>query len=308
MVKRSELAEVVLAISAFRSDTSVIGLLQALFGQGATNFGKIIVVDSHGSGEIELAIARGRWPVEYHNSPFNLGSAGNLARRLDIAASSGLGWCFAVNHDGIVRPDLIENLLSHAADSERIGAIYPSLVYSSAGGKTDLPRLGFDPFSRFGELQTETFDLTDVAWSSSNCALYNLNATRAGVTVWDDLWMGWEDLAYGWQLQTAGWRQVLSSRQSVADSYEYRKVTFLGRKIYIAEKPPWYSYYLVRNLLLIRHRSRGSAVGILTICTRFLVESAVTILYRSNKLLRFKLLASGIIDGLKGISGKGPLP
>lgn len=308
MTEEGDLSRVVLAISAFRSDACVISLLRQVFAGDACPFGSVIVVDSLGSGAIRDAIGQAGWNVSYYDFPANLGSAGNLAQRLDLAAQLDADWCLAVNHDGVFRPELIRRLLAHAENGERIGAAYPRLVFTSANGMEDRARRSFRPFSVLERAPEGDADCVAVAWSSSNGALYNLAAIRDGASAWADLWMGWEDLALGWQLAAAGWRQILCNDVRLEDSYEYRRVRLAGKAVYLAEKPPWYAYYLLRNLVIIRRRSGGRAVGILAVVQRGLVECAATLLFRGQKLERLKLLFRGFRDGLRGVVGKGPVP
>jgi hypothetical protein len=149
---------------------------------------------------------------------------------------------------------------------------------------------------------------TEVAWSSSNCALYNLDAVREGVGAWPQLWMGYEDLAIGWELQRRGWTQLLSHEVKVVDSYEFRPVRLLGREAHIASKPSWYSYYQLRNLWLIADQSGGRAVTKASVLRRLVVDVALILLYRDRKWERLRLLLMGLRDGMRGVSGKGPVP
>jgi len=302
------LSRVAVVISTFRSDASVIALLRQAFAGDTCPFGAVIVVDSQGSGTIQEAIQREGWKVDYHNFQTNLGSAGNLAQRFDLAASKDVDWCYALNHDGRLDPNLIRRLLSHAEEGERIGAAYPRLVYPNAGGKEDRARRSLSPFSAFELSPNDEASCFEVAWSSSNGALYNLAAIRGGVTIWTELWFGWEDFALGWQLAAAGWRQILCNNLRLEDCYEFRRASLFGRAVYFADKPVWYSYYMLRNLLIIRRRSGAQAIGIFMIAKRCFIECLSTLLFRSQKRDRLNLLFQGLRDGFCGAIGKGPVP
>jgi GT2 family glycosyltransferase len=303
---KASLERVALAISAFHSDDAVIRLLGKVFTGDHPRFGAVIVVDSLGRGQIHDAAKSNRWDVHYINADRNLGSAGNLDLRLKTAAELGLDWCFAVNHDGEVDADKVLELVRLGLSRPKVGAVYPQLVFSHAGGRLDSPRRSF---STFGLLdgQRET-GATEVAWSSSNCALYNLDAIRGGVGAWPQLWMGYEDLAIGWELQRRGWIQLLSHDVKVIDSYEFRPVRFLGREAHIASKPSWYSYYQLRNLWLIASESGGCAVTKASVLRRLAVDVALILLYRDRKGERLWLLLKGLRDGMRRVSGKGPVP
>lgn len=304
------LACVALAISGYRSDDSVLALLRSVFAAGDSPFGTVIVVDSLGGGAISEAIAANGWPVTYINADRNLGSAGNLALRLETAAATGARWCYAVNHDGLVEPDQVRKLVAYGQSRPRVGAVYPTLVFSSGGNRVEKPRRSLTTVASFkSEPPRQEAACVEVAWSSSNCALYSLDAIREGLSVWADLWMGWEDLAYGWLLGKKGWLQLQCLDVLVVDSYEFHPVRLFGRTRYVASKPNWYAYYQMRNLILIARRSGGEA------CTRSeLLRRVVAgvggrlLLPRPGRLAWFGNFLKGIAAGMKGVTGKGPVP
>ena len=304
----AKLPGVALAISAFRSDVAVLTLLEAAFASGMSPFAAVIVVDSLGSGAIEqTARARG-WDLHYINADHNLGSAGNLDLRLRTAADLGMSWCFALNHDGVVDVAKVEALLRQGGSRPRVGAVYPQLIFSAAKGRADSPRGGFGTYGFLRDRGDDRSGCSEVAWSSSNGALYNLDAVRDGARVWPDLWMGYEDLAFGWELQRRGWVQLLCSNVPLIDTYEFAEVGLLGRRMHLAAKPSWYMYYQLRNLALIARRSRGQAVGWGSVALRTLVDVSLILLFRDRKLERLKLLLSGLVAGLRNRAGKGPVP
>lgn len=307
----ASLRDIALAISAFRSDEAVIELLRAAFAPGQPRFGAVIVVDSLGSGAIARTATQQGWDVRIVNAERNLGSAGNLDLRLRTAASLGMNWCFASNHDGVVDVAKVAALARHGRSRARIGAVYPQLIFAAAGGRPDAARRGFSSYGILRRRNTEggtPTGCTEVAWSSSNGALYNLDAVREGVEVWPELWMGYEDLALGWELQRRGWTQLLCPDVTLTDSYEFSPVRVFGRDIHLAAKPSWYMYYQLRNLMLIARRSRGAAVSRPSVALRTIVDIGLTLLFRDHKRERLRLLVTGLRDGLRNVSGKGPVP
>lgn len=306
MEEPASLQRVALAISTFRSDEAVICQLEKVFAHDQPRLGAVIIVDSLGSGRIPETAKSSGWDIRYINAEWNLGSAGNLDLRLKSAAELDLDWCFAVNHDGEIDPTKVLELTRIGQSQPRVGAVYPQLVFSHAGGRLDSPRHSFSTFGLLdGQHDRET---TEVAWSSSNCALYNLAAVREGVTAWPQLWMGYEDLAIGWELKRRGWTQLLSHEVKVIDNYEFTPVRIFGREAHIADKPSWYSYYQLRNLWLVASQSGGRAVTQVSVLRRLVVDVVLILLYRDRKLERLKLLLRGLRDGMRGVSGKGPVP
>lgn len=283
-------------------------MLGQIFRFGQPSYAAVIVIDSLSDGKLEADIRQAGYPVIYENAGVNLGAAANLDRRLQLAAEQDADWCFAVNHDGTYDPALIARLVQKAYALPKVGALFPKRVLIDRGGTSFRPISSvFEMASHAAAGEPQREDV-EVAWDSSNGALYGLEPVRRGVRVWTDLWHGWEDLAYSWELSRNGWKQYRASDAEYLDDYEYQKLSLLGRQVYIARKPPWYAYYLIRNLVLFVRRSRGGMRGWLFVGKRLAREIPFTLLFRSQKLLRLRMLFRGLMHGLAGVVGKSSVP
>jgi GT2 family glycosyltransferase len=300
------LARVVIAISSYRSDAQVLQLLAKIF-QEEISVAAVIVVDSLSKGALEQEIVAAGWPVQFENAGTNLGSAGNLARRLELAAACDADWCFAINHDGMISRTLIETLVKAASGRCKVGAVYPKRVWLDRAGTILKPHAHVFKMPIHAASHDAVFG-DEVAWDSSNGALYGLEPIRKGVRVWSDLWYGWEDLAYGWQLTQAGWKQYFCADAVYMDDYEYQHIRVFGRDIYITRKPSWTTYYVIRNLLLIVKRTGGGLRAWTFFIKRVFREVMLAILFRDRKRERLSLALKGIADGFIGKAGKGLLP
>ncbi|MCC6338242.1 MAG: glycosyltransferase [Myxococcales bacterium] len=302
--------KVCLAISAYKSDAAILRLLEEASRVEDAPWSKVLVVDSLGSGEIPRAIQERGWRerVEYRSFDRNLGSAGNLAERLKIPAEQGFDFVYAINHDGLVAPDTVRRLVEFALGQDRVGAVYPLRRYTKSGNRFDLTGTTRFPLPAIRSRELPTAPFLAVHWGSSNGALYGMAPVRDGLCVWGDFWMGWEDLAYGWLLEEQGYRQFTLPNVILDDDYEYEARELGPFSVFVSDKPSWYWYYLGRNLLLATRRThRGPRIQVL-VGARVLAEAGVTALFRSRKTERLKLLARGILDGLRGVSGKGEVP
>jgi hypothetical protein len=297
-----------LAISSFRYDASVLALLDRAAADGALDlFSRIVVVDSVGTGKMaELLATRFGDRVEYHCAERNIGSAGNLALRLQLAARGEEDVVYAVNHDGSVEQSTVRTLLGAAATLGSFGAIYPLRRMTARG------RAGYDitgSWSYLSPMRTVATPpaerLLPVWWSSSNPALYALEPVREGLLPWADLWMGWEDLGYGWLLAERGYAQFIATTAITDDGYELRPLA--GGVAHVSDKPTWYAYYYSRNLVLIARRTHRPAAAA-ALVARMALEVGVTVTVRKNRRKRLGYLARGLADGLRGRAGKWELP
>jgi GT2 family glycosyltransferase len=300
---------ITLAISAFRSDSEVCALLKSIFAAPHSEVDRVVVVDSCGSGEIARTAEENGWPIHYENSDVNLGSAGNLARRLELAMEARAKWCLCLNHDASWDADRLSAMLKVARSRQRVGAVYPMLDHSPREPRWEDGRRNFRPSAgaRLSSIPTDEA-AAEVLWSSSNFALYSTTPLLEGIGVMKELWMGYEDLAYGISLNRGGWIQLSCRSAWLSQAFDYSARRFLGRTVYIPEKPSWYGYYNIRNLILIRRRYGSHGVQRRFIITKLLTSGLRITLFEDEILMRLRLLWSGVIAGLLGKSGKGRFP
>jgi len=289
-----------LAIASYRNDEQVIEIVDHVYKSAPDLFERILIVDSHGTGAMPALIRERGWPnVEYRNYERNLGSGGNMAERLRIAAGAGADYAYAVNHDGHVHPGVVRALLQAAITITGLGAAYP-LGYFISVGLYNLTGTRELPLQRKLVRSVRQEPLIHVFWSSSNGALYSLEPARKGILPWEGMWMAWEDLEYGWRLFDKGYQQVIVRDAVFCDNNEYAR-SGVGN---VTDKPPWRSYYQIRNLILAVCRSRRRPLFYAVVFYRTLLESGLILLVRSDKWKRLRLLWLGIVDGIKGVEGQ----
>ncbi len=297
-----------LAIATYRQDEAVCALLDEAVRDCSDLFERIIVVDSHSSGAIAKHIEdRGYENVIFRNVAENIGSAGNLAMRLELGEEHGLDFVYALNHDGVLDRETIAALIEYASTHERVGAAYP-LRYLEGRDSFDYTGTQRLPLPFRGKKGAASDEPVDVYWASSNGALYNLEPVREGLLPWKDLWMGWEDMGYGWLLDKNGWKQCLVPGTQFADNYECIDHTVLGRTVTITDKPAWYAYYGTRNLILVVQRNERPSSEFLVVAARVALEVALTAAFKTEKKRRFRYIAAGIYDGVRQRTGKWRVP
>jgi len=300
-----EPSTVCLAVASFRYDDAALALVESVLAADTERlFDEILIVDSMGTGRVPEAIAARGWDrVVYFDHDANLGSAGNLARRLELGAERGHRWTYAVNHDGDVDVDVVRRLVEIGDTLGRVGAVYP-LRYKVGRARYDLTGTQRLPLPFRGTPERPDAPLIDTYWGSSNATLYASAPVREGLVPWADLWMGWEDLGYGWLLERHGYRQVIVTEVENRDPYEYAA----HGAVVITDKPSWYAYYHVRNLILVTRRNRQPLSHWIAVAGRIALELGLTTALRPDKGARYRLLASGVLDGLRGRSGKWRVP
>lgn len=297
-----------LAISSFRNDREIAQLLESIQRQSNHPFSQILIIDSMGTGSIPALIEKRCWcNVTYLCFGSNLGAAGNLRERLQIAADGGADFVYALNHDGHVDFDIIRRLLAHAQHINHVGAVYPLsyLTQAKAYNLTGSRRL---PLPARLVKKKPSPDTLKAFWSSCNGALYATEPARRGILPDIGLWHGWEDLDYGLRLDSQGYRQVIACDAVFNDNYEYRTIDTPTGRYSVVDKPAWITYYTVRNLILIARWVHPLLPFRGTVAMRVIFECLTILFFRPGKALRFQHLIKGVIDGLQNRTGKWTLP
>jgi GT2 family glycosyltransferase len=301
-----DLSSVCVAISSFKNDEAVLELIERLTA-GDVRYTGILVVDSLGTGAFpRLLRERGlEGRVEYHCVERNLGSAGNLALRLELAARTGARYVYAVNHDGDGNAQAIAQLRQLAEKlGPRLGALYPLRQMSSRGGAFDVTGHYRFPFTAVRVDRAPSPEVSPVYWSSSNGALYSLEPARQGLLPYADLWMGYEDLGYGWLLHEHGYSQFRANQVQLKDGYEYQK----RAGVWVTDKPAWYAYYFARNLPTVARRTHQPLPVQGLALARVVLELGATVAFRKRKLARLSATVQGLKDAYLEKMGKWQLP
>ena len=293
------------AISSYQSDDEVIFLLKKIASELWPVDG-ILVVDSLGSGKIKDYIINTQINnAEYMNFDVNLGSAGNLQKRLILSAGKGWDFVLALNHDALVTKTTLQELLKYTGITN-LGVLYPLKHYPSKEFYDYSGTREIGPWRSFGHKTPPKDQLIPCIWSSSNGALYNLKPIREGILPNGDLWMGWEDYLFGLDLRKAGYEQFLVSNSICEDNYEFTERRIGFKKIMLSAKPDWYHYYRTRNLWLIVFYFHPSVLRLLRILFRTIIEFVIICLGWSQIGIKksLKLQFMGFIDSCKKITGK----
>ena len=297
-----------IAISCYKNDNDVIGLIDKIISE-SWPIDAIVIVDSLGGDKIQDYIARNKMKnIEYYNFDVNLGSAGNLKKRLILSAEKDWDFVLALNHDALVTKVTFLELLKYK-DIPNLGAVYPLKYFPSKKFYDYSGTKEVGPWRSFGEKSPTPDQIIPCIWSSSNGALYNLTPVREGIIPNEDLWMGWEDYLYGLDLKSSGYQQFLISNALCEDSYEFTEKRLGFAKVVLASKPSWYTYYNSRNLFLICLHLHPSFLRTFRICIRSLMEFTFICLGWGMTTIKESLTLQlrGARDGINKIHGKKDL-
>jgi hypothetical protein len=292
---------VAIAISSFNGDLAVLQRVQEA-SRHLLSSGPVAVIDSGDPvlcATLRESLAGTEPDVRYLWYPGNLGSAGNLVKRAQWAASIGADLMLAVNADGLINEDHLDEMkLLFVADE--VASVFPTFIHD--GGKVDRSFRHSVPVmpSRAQYSEADRFLPAErVRWGSSNGALYRVRSlSSVDLRSLALLWYGWEDLALGVMFDQVGWRQ-LRCRTAVQASRSDERL-WSWANMTVSDKPPWVAYYSVRNLLLLCRAN--PSLGHRFVAR--IVREFIAILFRPDRWQRLREASAGFFDGLIGRAGQ----
>jgi rhamnopyranosyl-N-acetylglucosaminyl-diphospho-decaprenol beta-1,3/1,4-galactofuranosyltransferase len=235
--------------------------------------------------------------------PSNEGGAGGFAAGLAGALGAGADWVWLMDDDCLPAEDALERLLEVAGsdDTGRVGGVAPLVDYrggpTEVGGRRDggtgLDHLDWGPF-------------LGLLLRGKACAEVGL--PRVDFFIWND------DFEYCMRLRLAGWEFRPAPRARLEHPGEpglRRRV--LGRTVFTTRvAPPWKAYYEVRNGLIVERMLDGTELaaergpaGRVAVAVKQIFYG---LLFGSDGAARAWLTARGIVDGVRGRTGRRVAP
>lgn len=235
----------------------------------------------------------------------NLGFGGGMNKGINAALDDGADAVFILNND-IVFPegDIIGPLTHKLRQNPSLGAISPVVKYRETG---EVKSTGADavvtiPDAHFEE-RRERFQAIikdpDLNYGVSYSAcLLTAEALREGRIFPEEYFMYVEDIKHALTLEEAGFHRA--THLGVTISHEFHGST--------DPHGPLPAYYKTRNWLLLHREMRLEPYAqFIVLYVYFVVTRAAHRLVTLN-FTGFRAILEGVIDGIKGKTGRGPYP
>lgn len=249
----------------------------------------IVVVDNGSDGAGEAVRTRGTIPIQLVLRPDNPGPAGGFAD--GIASARALGapdWLWLFNDDAWPEPPALERMVAGARSLQRPGLLGPGYVadggFRVAGGRWDHGRIHHATHVPAGS----PLFLADLV--IFNGALLSGAAARSVALPRSEFWMMFEEWDYSLRVAEAGFTNAILPEPLVHHDWGGSAA---GRR----------AYYQTRNhLLMVRARRKPrEALAFAGRTARF---SLAALLKRPPDLRSVSLRARGLVDGLRGVTGR----
>ncbi|WP_105030131.1 glycosyltransferase [Arthrobacter ruber] len=293
---------VVAVISSFRPSEAVLVRYGALVGQVSA-----VVVADDGSGPAAEGVLGSLEALgaDVVRRDTNDGIAVTLNAGIARARSHhGAEWILTLDQDTSLAPHYVEQLLATARAALGAGLPVGSVSYAEQNGR---------PVARLGT--EHGYDLAYDPMQSGLLLPVSTLDTVGGLR--EDLFIDWVDTEFNERVRAAGLLTIVAPGTDLDHSLgSMRPLTILGRpvtrhgkQLSVAYHPPFRTYYMSRNAVLVTRRSfsrhpRWTASRL----AHDLIGHAARVVVGPQRRGHLLAIAAGALHGLRGRSGKIPAP
>jgi rhamnosyltransferase len=279
-------------VVTYRPDGKVVENLRRLSHQ----ISRIIVVDNGAAGDsVQVVEAVERVAgVELIRNGSNLGIATALNIGIRRALQGGARWVATFDQDSAVTEDYFENLFrayEMCPDPQKVGMLVPR---------------------GWSEAVAKVFHPGQPAWG------YAVDANTSGSVIksevfkvagfYDDaMFIDYVDIDFCLRLQRHGFK-ILRALSVVLEHQlgSTHARNLLGFKISYREHTPWRYYYMMRNRLLVHRRFFFSSPRWALYDVGWFCYGCAKMLLENDRGQKIRALSMGLIDGLRGKTGRHP--
>lgn len=238
----------------------------------------------------------------------NIGVGAGHNRGIRWARARGFSHVLILDHDSVPKPDMVACLVRAldrlAAQGERVAAVGPRYVDRYTGHISAFVRLGGWRLRRVfcGAAQAgETLE-TDFIISSGALipmpVLAEIGEMNEGFFI-DHIDTEWIFRARSRGYHSFGVCDAVMEHSLGTDTFHF----WLGRRRNVPMHSPERHYYVFRNSVILLRMPHAPVRWIQNDIVRLLAMAIIFPVFAPHRLRRVRLMARGILDGLRGVTG-----
>lgn len=238
----------------------------------------------------------------------NIGVGAGHNRGIRWARARGFSHVLILDHDSVPKPDMVACLVRAldrlAAQGERVAAVGPRYVDRYTGHISAFVRLGGWRLRRVfcGAAQAgETLE-TDFIISSGALipmpVLAEIGEMNEGFFI-DHIDTEWIFRARSRGYHSFGVCDAVMEHSLGTDTFHF----WLGRRRNVPMHSPERHYYVFRNSVILLRMPHAPGRWIQNDIVRLLAMAIIFPVFAPHRLRRVRLMARGILDGLRGVTG-----
>lgn len=211
----------------------------------------------------------------------NMGIAFALNALCKYASLHEFDWILTLDQDSVAPPSLINNYYKYLSDPT-VALLCPSIQDRNYG------RMTYDYSS------DKEVEIVDACITSGS--LLRLSAWETIDGFWEELFIDMVDFDLCWSLEEAGYKILRVNNQTLLQEIgKAKKVRLFGKENVIYNHNPKRCYFIIRNTIAV-----GRKHNRIKQCWRWVIKRILLInLFESNRWSKDKMMAKGIIDGLR---------
>ena len=244
------------------------------------------------------------------NHDANLGLAASLNTGIDRALSLGANYVILFDQDSLVSQNLVPRMLSayEALKNIRknISAIGPTHVDVKAGIISDFFRS--EPIDSADDITLDHHRFTRCDFLITSGCLIHRSALESVGLMDESLFIDAVDFEWFFRARSLGFeaygvRNVTLTHDMGDSSFRY----WLFRWRHIPRHSPFRYYYIYRNSILLWKRPYVPRDWIKTDFKRLYKTAIIFAIFVPGRINNLKMMMRGVLDGIRGKSGKIPI-
>jgi len=238
----------------------------------------------------------------------NLGVGAGHNRGIRWARERGFSHVLILDHDSIPRPGMVAQLLGAIdrlqADGIRVAAVGPRYQDSYTGRISDFVRLGPWKITRVRCDPGRSGELLEADFIISSGALIPMPILDAVGEMNEGFFIDHVDTEWIFRAQAMGYRSYGVCDAVMSHSLGNSTLSFwLGRWRNVPMHSPERHYYVFRNSVLLSKMPHAHRRWIRDDIVRLVFMVTFFTLLAPHRWIRIRLMARGIVDGLRGVTG-----
>jgi rhamnosyltransferase len=239
-----------------------------------------------------------------------VGAAQNAG--IAVLRRQGVRYVLLLDQDSVCAPDMVERLVAaaHELADRGVGVAAVGPRYRAAPGG---PLSGFVRFGRWGGRGSVSGEVPDggaveADFLIASGALIPIDSLDRVGPMEEELFIDHVDTEWFLRARHAGLRcfGVPGAEMEHALGEGASRLWF-GRWRHVPDHRPFRYYYIVRNSLLLYRRAYAPLRWIVGDVVRLLGLALLNATVRPGRVLRLRMMARGVRDGIRGIAGPSPL-
>ena len=296
-----------------------LGALSATLTAVCAQLEEALVVDNDSSNQTEIESLLDRlnlakncyMSIAKRNENLGLGTAHNIG--IEYAKRKGFDYVLLLDQDSVPQDSMVDNLLSasHRKTNKKLSAVGAVYLNSENGSESFFVRFGKLKFQRRYCTQADSDGCVEADFLISSGSLIALDALDDIGTMDETLFIDHVDTEWFLRAKSKGFRAygVCNAVMNHALGEQTHRIQLgrSGRQRNVPQHKPFRYYYIFRNSVLLYRRGYCSALWKWNDLQRIGLMFVMFGLFKAPRRQNFKMMFKGLVDGVRGVSGKTKL-